>query len=224
MNLGPKTRTSLAVLVPEFTVAPVAALGAIYCASTLSPRLLKSLEGIVCKHIVLPHLEWFESLSGGLQKAHEDYDQKKREQMIARGESVPEKSSPVLSRQERADVIAGVLTKGAIAMTADLAMTRLAHHLLSHSKALNVNIHPAVAYVEAVTHLGGIAIMAGPLARFGENMHYKIAKSLQNTFGISKKKSDDLGTAYPYIVLPGQIAALGSLGLALALNGRGHAL
>ncbi len=214
---NPKARLSMAVLVPELTLAPAAALGAVYCASILAPHTLKKLEATVSKHIVLPHLAWFESRAGSLKKVREEYAQKKRERMIANGEPVEElHADQVVSPQERANVIASVLTRGAIAIAADLAATGLGHRYLS--KKWNIELRRRVAYFETGVHLGGIAMMAGPLAKLGEDVHHSIKRKLKKV-GVNEESAEDLGTVLPYIVFPGQVAALGSLGLAFALNG-----
>src|SRR5579872_3924238 len=101
MAVGRKGKLAMAVLGPEWLLAPPAALGAVYIASQVTPKQLDWVERIVAKHIVEPHLKFFESMEGGLRKAHEEYDKKKRERLIAAGEQVPE-GRPVLSREERA--------------------------------------------------------------------------------------------------------------------------
>jgi len=217
MEMGWKKRTAMAVVVPEIFLAPPAALGAVYCATQFAPHQLNWLEKVVSKHIVMPHLERFEKLGGSIRHAHEEYDRKKREMLIASGQPVPDKSTPVLSRQERADAIAETLTLGAIAMTADLAVTGMGHHILS--KRLNVDVSPRIAFAETGVHLGGIAMMAGPLAYHSENMHHWIKRKLVAR-GVNDQRADDLGFVIPYIVLPGQVAALSSLSLALACGGR----
>jgi hypothetical protein len=238
-------RRAGAVLGPELLVAPPVALGAVYCASTFTPGMLKKIEGVVSKHIVEPHLEWFESLSGSLRKAHVEYDRKRREEMEARAETVPKTSAapassgkeqanavagtspassqkeqtnaaaetpviPVASRKERADVIAGVLTKGAIAMVGDVSATLVGQKLAG--RLFGVHIPKRTAFFESAIHLGGIAIAAGvpSVAARTEDAHYWIKHRLEK-WGMSEQKADDLGTAIPYIVIPGQVAALASL-------------
>jgi hypothetical protein len=212
-----KGRTAFTVLGPELTLAPAAALGVVYCSDKFFPHQLEWLQGIVSEHVVQPHLTWFESRGGSLRKAHEDYDRKKREQMIARGEPVEETAASQGSPKERADLIAGVLVKGIFAMGADLGITLIAQNKIS--KWLKVSVPPKIAFAEHVAHLGGIAVMAGPGAGKGEEAHYWIKHHLQK-LGMGEQRANDWGVALPYIVFPGQLAALGSLAYALTHNGR----
>lgn len=210
-----------AILIPELLLAPPVTLGAVYCMTTLAPNTLKHMESAMSKYIVTPRLEMFESLGGSIRKAHRDHDQKKRQELETRHQAIGDSAdAPITSREERADAISKVLTKGAIACATDYLATLAGQRLLAHH--LGAPVDKWVAVFESVAHLGGIAIMATmPRATaVGENEHYWIKHQLKR-WGVKKERADDIGTAIPFIIQPGQIAALASLGLASCFRVKG---
>jgi len=219
--LGEGFNRGLAIFLPEITFAPVAALGAVYCTAQYAPKTLKNIEGVVSKYIVEPHLELFERGAGALQKAREEYDKQKREEMAKRGEKVPEKTGVVQSRQERADVIADVVTKGTLAFVADFGATLLGQRAAGHMMGVQERMKKRTVFFEAGTHLTGVALMAWPFAKRAENWHYGISHGLQH-MGMSKEKANDAGIAIPYIVTPGLAAALASVLFDQAMHIRGR--
>ena len=206
------------MLVPE-AVAPAVTLGAVYCAARFAPHRMEALRNLIATNIVLPHLGWCESLGGSLRHAHERYDRERREENLKRGEPVHEvqqQSSP----QERATVIADTLLKTALALTSDLVGTYALQHLFNHQLHAGIPVG-RTAIIESSVHLGGIMMMPTLFAIPAEDLHHGISKIMCKVFGMRKERADDIGVAFSYVVLPGQVAALVSLAAAQGhVNGR----
>jgi hypothetical protein len=186
-DLSLVARKNIAVLVPEVLVAPVATLGAVYCMQK-APQQMTWLSNVVSKHIVLPHLGTFEKLGKGLYRAHKEYDEKKNEERIARGE--PVKPEPKESPQERAFAISDGIVRTLLALGADCVATLGSQVALN--KALKAGINPfKTAMTESTVHLGVMALMPTVFAKFSENVHYGISRTMQDKLGTDKRYADE---------------------------------
>jgi hypothetical protein len=213
MEFGPKTKKVLAVLGPELIIAPVAAIGAVYCAHK-NPDQLNKYKEFLCKHVVEPHLKLFLPYEKAIDKAREKYDQEQHEERIRRGEPAEEVAKKQRTDHERAEIISDVLAKGSIAFGADIVATYAGQLVLN--SILRAEIPAAkTTFIEAAVHLGLVATLPRLIPGLMEDIHFGLAKFVGNTFHLNKHAADERAVPYTYIALPGQIASLASLAFVL---------
>jgi hypothetical protein len=200
-------RKNIAVLVPEVLAAPVATLGAVYCMQQI-PKQMNWLSSTVSKHIVQPHLKTFEYFGKGLRKAHQEYDAKRNEERLARGEPIKKEINETPA--ERAFAISDLMVKALVALGADFTATYGLQRVLN--KSLGAGIAPfKTAITESTVHLGVMALMPTMFAKFSEHVHFGLSKTMQNTLGTDKKSADERAGALTYVSMPGYVAAIASL-------------
>lgn len=205
-----KTKISVSVLLPELIGAPVATLGAVYCMEKI-PKQMHWLSQTVADNVVQPHLEHFEYFGKGLRRAHQDYDEKKREQQMALGKPVTHKGETLGTRDQRAFDIADGLVKTMLALGADFAATYGLQALLKKTMSVRSMEPFKTAATELSVHLGTMALMPTMFAKFSENVHYGIARTMEHKLGVNKEQADERARALTYVSLPGYGAALASL-------------
>jgi hypothetical protein len=162
------------------------------------------IKRLVSRKLVDPNLEFFEQASSGLRQAHEEYDEKKRAQMIRIGQAVEPLGTKkvILPRDKRAYDIADTLVTEATGYAVDFAATYAGLRL--SNKVLKDKVNPfGNAMKDAAIALCVTTVMIIPgISKMSENIHFKISKILHKTLGVKKEVADDIGIAATYVTIP----------------------
>lgn len=186
----------------EIASAFAVSIGAAHFLGETLPHPIEKIKNLIARHIVEPHLEVFERHFGRLLHA-EDIS-------LRRGLPHDEKPYKELSRAERVEKIAGVLTReSGVFLTENALMLSL---LLPLKKAVHSKIEPTkVVFTGAAVQLGAMTILGTLLAAPTEWMYNKLADILPKVTHMDQRKAKDTARHLTYVGLPGLLGLAAEL-------------
>lgn len=202
----------------------IAFLGAAHFLGETLPKPVEKFKNFIAARVVEPHLEtFFEKYFHRMLHA-EDVALEKR------GALSNEKPYASLTRAERADRIAGVITRESFAFLADTGVT-LGLQALSKdliNKRINprlercgkktigqTNIEPGkIVFTGATVQLGALAVMGTLLAKPSEWIYHKLTDILPKITSMDPVKAKEFARHTTYVGLPGMLGALAELSVA----------
>jgi hypothetical protein len=180
-------------------IASVTAPGVVYAVERLAPHQMTWVKQQIADHIIYPQLGLFEALSSNLNKAHENYDKRKRAELEKRGEKLPQRVH--YSPRQRAFNIADTLVQTGLALGGDFAATYGLMKLMN--KAEGVKVHAgSTTFIDAYVTLGCLAVMPTLLAGFSENIHHGMRHMIQKITGMKPDSADKLALSGTYVGIP----------------------
>lgn len=205
-NWDKRTKVSSSVWASGF-IATIAAPGAVFTAERLLPRQMDWLKAVVADHIVLPHLEAFESLSAKLRRANDKRCAKTADECppnpALQGEA------PDSPRGRALSIADGIVT----AMTAwsvDFVATLGSQHAIN--KKLGIDTSPLkTTFIDSAVSLGAMAIMPTLAAKPSEALNHTVASIIHKSTGMPWDHAQDLSVPLIYTGIPNLIGTYAAL-------------
>lgn len=195
------------VTATEIASGVAVSFGAAHFLGETLPHPVEKIKDFIAKHVVEPHLETvFERYFRKLMHA---------EDLVQHQNNIPASEKPYkeLSRPERVDKIAGIITRESAVFLAENGLVMALQYPLK--KVFNAKIEPAkLAFLGAGVQLGAMAVSSTLLEKPTEWMFHKLADILPKVTSMNKKSAKDTARHLTYVALPGFLGFAAELVLA----------
>lgn len=195
------------VFASEVASTLISSIGAAHYLGEELPVPVQKLKNFVARNIVSPHLETVFERHFGRQLHAED---------IVQHGNGPLKGTPYkeLSRSERVDRVARILTKESIVFLAETGLMAGAQYLLN-SVTPKGNLKPGkVILTGAATQLGAMVFMGTVISKPSEWLYHKMTEMLPKITHMNQEKAKEFARHSVYVGFPGLLAFVAELAVA----------